>query len=596
MNTFHASTFNELEDVAILANFSNLPRLLHDISTFAGYRSQLARVDVISEPRFKGKHGVADLRKSLSALENLLDSIDVDQQPNAGSTVFVVIFRGDIKTFIIDSVESCQLLVTELPGFEIFKLIWPASTGAPLLLTSPASSAYPRTFHLPRSMMDRLLILSSAGTSFFFREVVETQIDPVKARSGLGTATDSSFDRTISRPLAIRPQLSSNETNHRPSLSMSDDLDQLLSIDDEYPENADFSSDSLAAPAAPRPPSAPRPLQSAFDPLYARRSAVPVHQDTVAPDPVALSSEAIFLFMMRQQQDQQEQQARRDEQQARREERRDALQREESIRRDAQMMQMMAAFTAPTRPLAVISTKSDTKLAEQSGISSIRGMFASEARYREFFNVEEENGIPVTNIISAIDALRDIIKLQCLTDPPDLTDANLKSVLFLHFDKGKSGISITDLRPKSMSKVSTPADLTRVLSIASRFYSSVYGSHLRTGFQQLQADLSELLHHLPGSITTPSAIQLVDGALAALRLAFRGFGDLEEVPDASFLAHTASTAMAVPLDHPTVLAFERISIQKALLSQKSSEPSDKPRGDRNAAPIVVPKSATISSS
>jgi hypothetical protein len=306
-----------------LANFSNLPRLLHDISTFAGYRSQLARVDVISEPRFKGKHGVADLRKSLSALENLLDSIDVDQQPNAGSTVFVVIFRGDIKTFIIDSVESCQLLVTELPGFEIFKLIWPASTGAPLLLTSPASSAYPRTFHLPRSMMDRLLILSSAGTSFFFREVVETQIDPVKARSGLGTATDSSFDRTIARPLAIRPQLSSNETNHRPSLSMSDDLDQLLSIDDEYPENADFSSDSLAAPAAPRPPSAPRPLQSAFDPLYARRSAAPVHQDTAAPDTAAASSEAstasIILFMMRQQQEQQEQQARREEQQLRRE-------------------------------------------------------------------------------------------------------------------------------------------------------------------------------------------------------------------------------------------------------------------------------------
>ena len=101
MNTFHASTLNELEDAALLANFSNLPRLLHDISTFAGYRSQLARVDVISEPRFKGKHGVADLRKALSALEALLNSIDVDQQPNAGSSVFVVILRGDIETFLI---------------------------------------------------------------------------------------------------------------------------------------------------------------------------------------------------------------------------------------------------------------------------------------------------------------------------------------------------------------------------------------------------------------------------------------------------------------------------------------------------------------
>ena len=122
MNTFRASTFNELEDATLLANFLNLPLLLHDISTFAGYKSHLARVDVISEPRFKGKHGVADLRKALSALEALLNSIDVDQQPNAGYSVFVVILRGDIKTFIIDSVETCQLLVTELPGFEIFKI------------------------------------------------------------------------------------------------------------------------------------------------------------------------------------------------------------------------------------------------------------------------------------------------------------------------------------------------------------------------------------------------------------------------------------------------------------------------------------------
>jgi hypothetical protein len=263
------------------------------------------------------------------------------------------------------------------------------------------------------------------------------------------------------------------------------------------------------------------------------------------------------------------------------------------------MMSALAAQASappsPVRPIAVISTKSDTKLAELSSISSIRGMFDSEARYRDFFNVEDEHGTPVTNIVSAIDALRDTIKLQCLIDPPDLTDAQLKSMLFLHFDKGKSGLTITDLRPKSMSKVSTPADLIRILSIASRLYSSVYGLHLQRGFQQLQADLSELLHHLPGSITTPSAIQLVDGALAALRLAFRGFGDLEEIPDANFLAQTASTAMSIPLDHPTVLAFERISYQKSLISQKSSDPSDKPRGDRAAAPTVVPKSAAVSS-
>ena len=228
------------------------------------------------------------------------------------------------------------------------------------------------------------------------------------------------------------------------SLNMNDDPDQFLSIDG-YSENADFSSDSLVFARAPRP------LQSAFDPAYARRPAASGRQDTAAADTAApfgtAPTASIILFMMRQQQEQQELQARREEQQMRcareyleehrqellaERERRDRERREDyqQHREDAQqhrtdMMQMMSALAAqasappsPVRPIAVISTKSYTKLAELSSISSLRGMFDSEARYRDFFNVEDEHGTPVTNIVSAIDALRDTIKLHVSTAAP----------------------------------------------------------------------------------------------------------------------------------------------------------------------------------
>jgi len=549
MSTFHATA--ELEDAALLANFSNLPLLLHDISTFAGYKSQLARVEVISEPRFKGKHGVADLRKSLSALEVLLNSIDVDQQPNAGSTVFVVILRGDIETFLINSVESCQLIVTELPGFEILKLIWPASPDTPLLLTSPVSSAYPRTFHLPRSMMDRLLILSAAGTSFFFRDVGEPRSDPVRARPILGTTADRPFDRAISRPVAIRPQSFSDAIHHGISPSMSDDLDHLLAIDDGYSETADFSSDSLTAPTAPRPPSDPRPLRSAFDPTYARRSTAPVHEDTSAPDTVAPASEAstasAFFFMMRQQQ---EQQLRREEQQMMREreyreehrqellaerERRDRERREDyqQHREDAQqhrtdMMQMMSALAAqasappsPVRPIAVISTKSDAKLAEAKSIVDIRGMFDTAGRYDSVFAVQIEHEIPVTNTVHALSHFRATLKANCRINTPDLTDAQLKSAMFLHFEMGKSGISIVDFRPKNVLKVDSISALGKVMGLASRVYSDFFGPHIRCGFERLKSDLDLLVDQLHGSINTSAAIELVDASIAATRDFFR---------------------------------------------------------------------------
>ena len=62
------------------------------------------------------------------------------------------------------------------------------------------------------------------------------------------------------------------------------------------------------------------------------------------------------------------------------------------------MMQMMSALAAqasappsPVRPIAVISTKSDAKLAEAKSIVDIRGMFDTAGRYDSVFAVQIEH-------------------------------------------------------------------------------------------------------------------------------------------------------------------------------------------------------------
>jgi len=391
---------------------------------------------------------------------------------------------------------------------------------------------------------------------------------------------------------------------------MSDDLDHLLSIDDEYFEDADFSSDLLAAPTAPRPPSAPRPLQSAFDPTYARRSAAPVHQDTAAPDTAAASSEAstasIILFMMRQQQEQQEQQARREEQQLRREreyreehrqevlaerERRDQ-ERADQARQQSDLFQLMtAALTAQTaaasapRPIAVFSTKSDAKLAETKSIVDIRGMFDTAERFNSVFDVQLENEVPVTNTIHALSQFRATIKAHCRINTPDMTDSQLKSAMFLHFEMGKSGISITDFRPKDIRRVDSISELGNVMGLASRIYSDFFGPHIRCGFERLKSDLDLLVHRLPGSITTSAAIELVDTAIAATRDFFRHDQDATPL-HASHLGVAMADAMSITVDHPMVCDFVSSSIQAVVaasvkVANSKANPADSPVADRN---------------
>ena len=86
------------------------------------------------------------------------------------------------------------------------------------------------------------------------------------------------------------------------------------------------------------------------------------------------------------------------------------------------------------RPIAVISTKSDAKLAEAKSIVDIRGMFDTAGRYDSVFAVQIEHEIPVTNTVHALSHFRATLKANCRINTPDLTDAQLKSAMFLHFE------------------------------------------------------------------------------------------------------------------------------------------------------------------
>ena len=86
--------------------------------------------------------------------------------------------------------------------------------------------------------------------------------------------------------------------------------------------------------------------------------------------------------------------------------------------------------------------------------------------------------------------------------------------MFVQFDAGKSGVSITDFRAKNVTRVSNLAALAAAVSLASRIYSEFFGPHIRIGFERLTTDLGDLVRELPGSITLEPAIELVDNAIA----------------------------------------------------------------------------------
>jgi hypothetical protein len=266
----------------------------------------------------------------------------------------------------------------------------------------------------------------------------------------------------------------------------------------------------------------------------------------------------------------------------------DEQHREDARQHRADMMQMMSvALTAqaspppsPVRPIAVISTKSDAKLAEAKSIVDIRGMFDTAGRYDSVFDVQIEHDLPVTNTVHALSHFRATIKAKCRINTPDLTDAQLKSAMFLHFEMGKSGISIIDFRPKNVLKVDSISVLGKVMGLASRVYSDFFGPHIRCGFERLKSDLDLLVEELPGSINTSAAIELVDAAIAATRDFFRHDHDATPL-DASHLGVATAAAMSITEDHPMVCDFVKSSLQAGLMvSAKVANPKVAPADDK----------------
>ena len=168
--------------------------------------------------------------------------------------------------------------------------------------------------------------------------------------------------------------------------------------------------------------------------------------------------------------------------------------------------------------------------------------------------------------------------------------------MFVQFDAGKSGVSITDFRAKNVSRVSNLAALATAVSLASRIYSDFFGPHIRSGFERLTTDLGDLVRELPGSITLAAAIELVDNAIASLRDAF-ALDRAGNRPAVSELGSIASSAMSIPKSHYMVQQYLETSLQALLVaSSKSPDPTraDDPTGRRqkkappaSSAPIGV---------
>ena len=256
------------------------------------------------------------------------------------------------------------------------------------------------------------------------------------------------------------------------------------------------------------------------------------------------------------------------------------------------MQIMSVALTAqtspppsPVRPIAVISTKSDAKLAEMGNIGDIRGMFDKPERYDFIFDVHHEHETPVTNTVHAMSQFRAAIQAQCPTNAPELTDAQMKAAMFFQFSTGTSGVSITHFRPRGMTKISTAADLSNVLAITSAVYGHFFGAYIRRGFERLVIDLLALATEFSHSTTVATSIQLADHFLAALRAALPYTPEAEDLN----LGDIAADAMSIAFDHPMVLRFERHALHKAANASGKANSGDSPVADRNKR---QPKAAT----
>ena len=261
-----------------------------------------------------------------------------------------------------------------------------------------------------------------------------------------------------------------------------------------------------------------------------------------------------------------------------------------TLRREEIALQRSSAAAIADKPLAVISNKSDAKITEHRHVVSIKGIFASDASFIATFQVEDQVGIPVPDTAAAFQSFRRLIKTHCQTNTPDLSDAQIKSAMFVQFDAGKSGVSITDFRPKNVTRVSNLAALATAVSLASRVYSDFFGPHIRSGFERLTTDLGDLVRELPGSITLAAAIELVDNAIASLRDAF-ALARAGDRPATSELDSIAVATMSIPESHCMVQQYLKTSLQANLVASSKSQDSiraDDPTGRRQkkAAPAA----------
>ena len=144
--------------------------------------------------------------------------------------------------------------------------------------------------------------------------------------------------------------------------------------------------------------------------------------------------------------------------------------------------------------------------------------------------------------------------------------------MFVQFDTGKSGVSITDFRAKNVTRVNNLASLATAVSLASRIYSDFFGPHIRSGFERLTTDLGDLVRELPGSITLAAAIDLVDNAIASLRDAF-ALNRAGDRPAMSELGSIAVDAMSIPKSHYMVQQYLETSLQALLVASSKSPDS-----------------------
>ena len=619
-----------------------IPYIVEEIGSSLGFVSSLVSSEISSPleegsfmPRFKGKRGVPQLRQSFKSFVQNFKSFHPAHLPEPGTVLFPVIFRGEKRSYDLHSVSSCSDVILRDHNCAIFRLVWPASPEDPGLLqclqqsnTVLTTELFPEFFTLNSANCSNLIFLTTDGEERYFSRDIDEGSNSVHSSDSDGElVSDTARDTkpAVSSGLPLTPAAISWDINFGSSHLSADEFPLRGCLPSERRSSAPAAF--IAASSAQRPFTQPRspsfnfgssefvqksasrdhnaagslidrpwardiskplvshvPVQpSAFPPASIPRSLAPGRQDTTASDAAATSSDtaSVILLLLRQQQEQQVQQARRDE-------RRDEQQARRDEQHRADMMQMMSvALTAqaspppsPVRPIAVISTKSDAKLADLGSIVNIRGMFDTPERYNAVFAVEIEHDIPVTNTVHALSHFRATIKAHCRTNTPDLTDAQLKSAMFLHFEMGKSGSSITDFRPKDMPRVDSFSALGKVMGLASRVYSAFFGPHIRFGFERLKSDLDLLVEQFPGSIKISAAIELVDAAIAATRDIFRY--DHEAPPlDAWHRGATNAAAMSITADHPMVCDFVRSSLQAGLVAtDKVANPKVAPLDDK----------------